>query len=438
MENRIQIVMERGHLFSINDNVSMAARIHGRITKEIVSQALEKVIRKYPIFTSTIKREENQQAFYQLYSAKRVEPVYYPYGEANHLEAYLQKEEETAFDHVNGPLLRMIVFKGEERSLFVIIGSLMLSDAKGYQQFLEELVYYMNHSEEEPEPILPRLIGNGIDLPVESSLRLKDKFTINALNREWKKSAHTFSENEYKELFTRYKRTHKKPVIMKEINVKSTKSLFAYCEERHVSVTATIITAFLAVMYNFDRFHRNNEVRTEVMLNHRKKEESATIAPLSSQVMLLKKYSQGLSFWDNVEVVHGYLKEKEKDKYRYEKLAKMKALDGTLLESIPFAAYGEYENAASKKAAHLFYEGEKEKGLGVENLGETVYKKEEEFYIDLMYFIPTAKFTEDLSVGAVTVNEKLMLCIRYDKVHYSERIIEDMVRSAVNYMWNRS
>ncbi|MDO5294965.1 MAG: hypothetical protein Q4F05_19695 [bacterium] len=441
MENRIPIVTERGHLFSINGSISMTAKIHGTVTKEGVNKALEKVVMKHQIVTSTVVREKSGEAFYQINSSKPIEPIFYPYGEVNHLTAYIQKEEGIPFDLENGPLIRLIVFKGEDRSSIVLIGHSILSDAKGYQSFLEELVYYMNHEQEQPQSMEPQTMANKIILPKVSSLKLRTRFQVNALNREWKRASHMFSSMDYEDLFIRLRKSHKEPIIIKEINTKSTSCLINNCEERKVSVTATIMTAFLAVMHNFDRFHRGKDVRAEVMEDLRDDlviPKPPVIANLSGKIYLMREYAQGLSFWDNVKVVDNYLKEKEKPKHKFETTTLTRELDGTLLESIPFSAYGGYDQAASKKAAHLFYEGEKEKGLGIENLGVVNYKKDQNLYIDSLCYIPAASLGNDLTVGAVTVNGSLILCIRYDKVHYSERIVEDMVRAAVNYMWNRT
>ncbi|MDO5521076.1 MAG: condensation domain-containing protein [bacterium] len=441
MENRIPIVTERGHLFSINSSISMTAKIHGTITKEMVSKALEKVIIRHQILTSTIVREKSGEAFYQINTSKPIEPSYFPYGEINHLAAYIQKEEGVPFDLENGPLLRLIVFKGEDRSAIVLIGHSVLSDGKGYQCFLEELVYYMNQEHEQPEAVEVQTMSQRIALPKVSSLKLATKLQLNALNREWKRAPHMFSNMDYIELFERFRKTHKAPIIIKEINAKSTGCLLHNCEERNVSVTATIMTAFFAVMHNFDRFHRGKDVRAEVTVDLRDNlviTKPPVIANLSGNVYLMREYAQGLSFWDNVKVVDNYLKEKKKPKHKLESTILAKELSGTLLESIPFSAYGGYEQPVSKKAAHLFYQGEKEKGLGIENLGVINYDQEQDVYIDSLCLIPSASLGNDLTVGAVTVNGCLSLCIRYDKVHYSERIVEDMVRAAVNYMWNRT
>ena len=85
------------------------------------------------------------------------------------------------------------------------------------------------------------------------------------------------------------------------------------------------------------------------------------------------------------------------------------------IESIMFAAYNDFEHDASKKLAELIGEKSKDKDLGISNLGRYDYNKFESIKILDLQFIGPAFPANLLTVGLITVNNKLNLCLRFNE-----------------------
>jgi hypothetical protein len=89
--------------------------------------------------------------------------------------------------------------------------------------------------------------------------------------------------------------------------------------------------------------------------------------------------------------------------------------DKDLIESIMFAAYGDFDHPVAKKLAELTGERLEDKGLGISNLGRHDFNKYENIKVVDIQFIGPAFPANLLTVGFITVNNKLNFCLRYNE-----------------------
>lgn len=440
MEQKIELTAERKELFSLSHGIALSAKVYGELEREKFELALHKTFLKYPVLTGRICFSDTGERLLTAADDRKITPLYYPYAEVTYIEKHIEKEERIPFELEKGPLCKVLVFLGEGRSVFLLIASSLLVDGSSLQTVMESIIYYLNHEEEEPEK--PESIVSWKHLSTDVKLRLGELFKINRINRMWKKKSHEFSKEEYWYHYGRYHKEHKTPVLIKEIYSRSTSSLLKNCEERDVHVEAALLTAFLAVMNTFDRTHTGKEIPIHCGIDLRQAviiKSASKVGKFDALCTLKKQYTQGLSFWDNVKMTDEYLTQRfQNKKQTLKSLLLSQKLDGLLLESLPFQAYGGFDTEAGKLALELFGEDNRERGVGLYSIKEVDYDQKEAFTIDSLDLIPPASLYNDLTIGAIIVNGKLRLCIRYDKSHYSEHLVEDMVRAAVNYMWNRS
>ena len=442
MEQRIELTAERKELFSLSHGVCLTAKVYGMLTREKFTLAFRKVLKRYPVLNSRIDFSKEGTRTLVAVEDKEIEPLYYPYGEVNYIEKQIEKEERIPFQLETGPLFKAVVFKGEERSVVLLFASTLIMDLLSMKMVVEELVKQLNdgESKEEEKPIPMVSLKEG--LMGDKRLKLMQNMKVNHLNRGWKKEGHEFTKEEYLYHYGVYHKMHKTPVVLKEIHHRSTNSLLANCEEKNVSVEAALLTAFLAAMNGVDRGHAGKEIPIHYSINLREElilPVTNVIGKLDTMTVLKRQYETGKNFWDNVQEMESYLRGCLKNKQqRLRNLMLSMKCDGGLLEGLEMQLYGGYSYEQIEKTLELFEEGRKGRGIGLYSIREVQYEKEQEFYIDSMNMIPPANLFDDLTIGAIIVNGHLRLSIRYDKNHYSERMVEDMIQTAVNYMWNRS
>ena len=108
--------------------------------------------------------------------------------------------------------------------------------------------------------------------------------------------------------------------------------------------------------------------------------------------------------------------------------------DKDLIESIMFAAYGTFENSVSKKLAELMGEKTEDKGLGVSNLGRYDFNIFEKIKIIDLQFIGPAFPANLLTVGIITINNKMNFCLRYNKGEFIESTIKILYKKAIELL----
>ncbi len=102
--------------------------------------------------------------------------------------------------------------------------------------------------------------------------------------------------------------------------------------------------------------------------------------------------------------------------------------DNDLIESVLYAAYGDFEHPVSKKMAELLGEHLENKGIGVSNLGRHDFNDYREINVQ---FIGSVSLTNLLTVDVITINRKLDLCLRYNEGEIETSTVESVVQKAI-------
>jgi len=108
--------------------------------------------------------------------------------------------------------------------------------------------------------------------------------------------------------------------------------------------------------------------------------------------------------------------------------------DEDLLESIMFVIHGDFEHPVSKKLAALIGEQTQNKGLGISNLGRHDFYGYDNFKVTDMQFIGPAFPANAATVGIITVNEKMNICVRFNGGEIKGEIIKVICEKAINLL----
>ena len=108
--------------------------------------------------------------------------------------------------------------------------------------------------------------------------------------------------------------------------------------------------------------------------------------------------------------------------------------DKDLIESVMFAAYGNSGHDVSKKLAELIGEQSENKGLGISNLGRHNLRNYKNIKIVDIQFIGPAFPANVLTVGFITVNGKLNMCLRYNEGEIKTDTVKTIYEKAVELL----
>jgi NRPS condensation-like uncharacterized protein len=348
-------------------------------------------------------------------------------------QTWYKKTDNNAFDFLQGPLIKFCVIVGEHTEI-IILGHHIIGDGIGYLNLVKDILLALDNRID----IIPQLVPQK-----REDLYFKDTILLDAgvksfafgLNEEWKQNRANFSEKEYLEFFEQYRSKYVPNLYMASIEGDSLKKLLVKGKSNGLTVNETISSAFsLAAMEILNK----DEIRLGIAANIRNElvsEPNNCMGNFVTGISTMAHYDRAKDFMSNAKTIAGLTNEQLSNvKNRHLAVHFLNEFEKDLIESTLFAAYGLFEHPASKKLAELMGERSKNKGLGISNLGRYDFKNYNTIRIIDIQFIGPAFPANLLTVGAITINNKLNLCLRYNEGETGMKTIEKIYEKAIELM----
>lgn len=408
MNETIRINTERGHLFSPDIHVGMAAKIDGEIDDARVRRAVLALCERHPLLTATIVFDEENAAYYKLNTAR---PVRITFLEGADWADWMERENRAPFDLAAGPLLRLLVLRSGGCTTFAALGHHLLGDGLSFLYLMRDLLTALDGGLDGAR-LLPPIIRGGESLPAAGRLRLLARLMVKKWNRDYRKSGKIFTRADYLSLFEAHGAAKKPGMRLFSLGADETRGVVERCRAHGVTVNEALSAAFVLA-------RKRAGVRSEqlaVSCNVRAdltEDPGESMGNFVSGIAGPVRYDDSLDFWKNARGIGDGLNEKLKNpRRRLAALALGAALDDALMDAVSFAGFGGYENAAAQKICDLICGVPADRGLGISNLGrhEMRFKT---FSLAEMWFVPPLFAMNDFIVGALTVNGRMTVCLRY-------------------------
>jgi len=406
------ILNERLYLRSPSINVCFRVIIEGIYNKNLITEALSKVIIRHHFLNCSVNIDNDNNAWI----VKNNNSINLDYYKSNEMDwqTWYQKNDNIPFNFLNGILVKYCVIVGENTEI-IILGHRILGDGIGYLNVVKDCLLSLDNKIE----LLPQLPSYEVSDKYFKNTVLLDEGVHNfacGLNEEWKNSRVKFSENDYISFFEKYRNKYKPNFFMASIENENLKKLLENSKSNGFSVNEIIVSAFsLAFMKIMDR----NEISLGVAANIRNElvsEHNNCMGNFVTGISTNINYNRQNDFISNAMEIVSKIKEPlENVKNRHMVVHFLNEFDKDLIESLMFAAYGDFEHSVSRKLAELIGEKTENKGLGISNLGRFEHNVYEKFnLIDLQFIGPS--FPENaITVGVITVNNKMNICVRFNE-----------------------
>jgi len=405
------ILNERLFLRSPSINVCFRIVIEGLFDKNKIDESFKKVSIKHPFLNSFIEIDNDNNAWLvPKNSSLSIE--YYKSDEMNWREWY-KKTDSNPFNVLQGPLVKFCVIFDKNTEI-IILGHHIIGDGIGYLNLVKDILLALDNRIE-MIPQLPPYKITGKIFKETVPLTFSVKFYANYLNKKWRKNRMRFSEKDYLAFFSQYRDKYMPNFIMAVIEGETLKNILENSKSNMLTINEIVSSAFsIAVMEVFKR----NKINLGIAVNFRNElvsEPNDCMGNFVSGVLAEVHFTPSNDFISNAGKIAAILRKQLNKENRHLAVHFLNEFDKDLIESIIFAAYGNFKHPISKKLAKLTSERKKNKDLGISNLGRHELFGYKNFGIMNIQFIEPAFPANILTIGVITVNDKMNICIQYSE-----------------------
>lgn len=419
--NKFLLQNERMHFSSPNINVCYRVIIEGVLDKMKIEDAFQKMSIRHPFLRCSLEIDgQNNAWLVEKHSSLCIEHLN---SDEMDWKTWYHNADNEPFDFQNEPLLKICVINGENTEI-VILGHHVIGDGIGYLNLVKDILLALDDQFDDL-PLIPPTKPEDRYFKETFLLDQPTKDFAQWLNNEWKKSSISFTKNDFQTFFENYRKDFIPGLYMFFLEDSDFDLLINKSKSNNLSVNEIVASAFtLAILEILNK----KEIRLGVATNIRSELVSEPVSCMGNFVSGIAEtvcYNFDSDFLSNAKIIAEKLREKLLNKKeRHLAVHFLNEFDKDLLESIMYAAYGNFEHPASKKLAELLGEQLENKGIGISNLGRHDFKNYKNISVVDLQFIGPVFPANLITVDVLTVNGKLNFCIRFN---HNEIAIESII-----------
>ena len=432
MENR-KMGYERIYFRNPNINVFIAVRITRIFTENDFTKALDLAAKRHPMVNCSIELDDMGNAWY-LPDRSKISLEYH--GNSN-TEAWLEwyeKKDAIPFDFEHGPLVKTGVFCYGNNMDIAVLGHHIIGDAYGYINLLRDILYALD-GRLDTSTLLP---PEQTVLKIKTGLGMLSRYCTKGFNQLWKKNAKIFSNEDYFSFFHAYRQNNPAGLYLNRIEGNDVTKLLAACKSNCITVNEALSTALIAAFQSVVKRYEGKRIKFGCAANIRYDLESPQpdcMGNFVTGIMVTACYDTCKSFLENAKFIGSNLRKKLKDvKSRYKVIDFLNLVDNTIIDSIFFATYGSYSNPLSKILSKVLEERTNDKCIGITNIGKLKTHQYNSFAVSDMWTICPLDPKCQLGVAVMTIEKKMLFCLRYSKADISDEMAEKVYQEALMFI----
>jgi hypothetical protein len=322
--------------------VTMAARIKGSVTEEMLRYAVSKVRQRHPNLRVRITEDGNRDPWFTSEGAGAIPVEIVPRESAKDWIKVVQASSEIPFEFETQPAIRFILVQSPTRSELIILCHHILCDGLSLAYLARDLMEHLGDPAREVD-VLPDPVPIERDnIPDDVSLNAVAKFFVNRINKKWAQEKVLFDQEDYRELTEAYWKNYTHQVLPIELSQAQTSALVDRCRSEKVTVNSALSAAFLgaqSVVQGEKPYHPSIGVAGS--LRDRLRRPAGEVMGFYAGVVRLKyKYGSHRGFWDNARSFHKKVWPLYTNKNLFNDVLTWSYLDPSLLEAIHFKKIG--------------------------------------------------------------------------------------------------
>jgi NRPS condensation-like uncharacterized protein len=429
---KIRILTERLFLRSPNINVCFKMSIAGNLDANKFQLAINDVCKRHPLLNCSIETDKEHNAWF-VQNRGSIKIEYYS-SEEMHWQDWYKRTDNIPFDLRNGPLAKICAIHCNDKIDIIVLGHHIIGDGIGYLNLAKDILLSLDTKLE----ITPQIPPLNNKFRRGGKLKFLSKIYAKKLNAEWGKNRVNFSENDYRVFFRQYRTKFVPEMYVNSIDEINLKKLMIRAKENDFTVNELLTSAFSVAMAELLNDYCDKEIRVGVAASTRNELTTEPYCCMGNYVTGIAagvKFDREKDFIANAKNISAVIRKKlTRLQERHLIVNFLNAFDTDLVESIMFAAYGNYQLPAAKKIGELIGERTDKKGLGISNLGRHEIDGYNTLRLLDMQFIGPAFPANLLSVNIITVNNRLAVCLRYTKAEIETAIVEKIYQRVVDLL----
>jgi NRPS condensation-like uncharacterized protein len=424
---------DRLYLRLPNINIGIYGKITGNVPRDRFIDAVEQVSKRHPLAKTAIGIDEENRAWF----VECKEPINIDLiadKDGIDLKSWYLQADSEPFDLERGPLLRIGVSFATDHTEIILLGHHAIGDANGYLNLLKDLLLILDGRADEKPQIPPQ--NNSIKTNMKFSML--ENLYAKHMNDTWRAKKRVFSQSEYLDMFHGFRENYPPGIFLASLRGKELTAMLSKCKELDITVNDAVTTAFTAAAQKTINNGENEQMRLAVVVSYRS--ELVHPAPdcmgnYATGIGVEAKYDYSKSFSENALRLNGMLKEKlEKHETRYQQVCYIQKLDSNYIEAIAYSSCDHYDDSETKQLGELIGFKKNRNHVGITNLGRYQPIEFNDFKLVELLFIPPVFQSTVLTVGLITLNDTLGLCLRYAKSMVSDETAERIATEAINYL----
>lgn len=437
---------ERVFLWNPNCNVSMIARIRGDISEEKLVKAMETVRHMHPLVGAKIIFDEDHNGWFSTDDVPQ--PSFKIVNRLSDSQWFeeLQQEIKTPFNLEDGPMIRFILIYSPEVSDLVIICNHSICDGMSLVYLVRDLLRsYMNH-QQKIKVLSPPNIMEFLPKQSFSLSSILARFFIHYANMQWKKRPYYFDHKDYTALQNAYWEKNMFGTVLLELKPHETKALSKSCKKSGVTIGSAVTTAFIAAHHDIVGPFIKNQKQISVpfdLRRHTNGQVGDVFCLCVGAPRFSYSYDTKKSFWENAGVLHNEI-HKRVEKLDSEGL-EVPDVDPTLMDALScFAFFEKIVPEAYVQTDNLLQFSQDKKNIAFSiakrsenmlpgtipsNLGRiNIPDRYGNLQIDQMIFLPAVSDTVPLTLGGISICDKMVFSLNYPEKDADEPLTPKMIQ----------
>jgi len=401
-------------LNSPNINVCFTAHVDRIFSETEVRCAVNRLVKRHPSLLYAIKTDGNGRKYYD--DSGEAEVHILP---ATDLLTVYKQTDSVPFDFEKS-LVKLYVLNGGNCSDIMLIGHHVIADGIGYLNLFRDTFAALDGKLSDEVFAVPE--NNGV---VGSKPGFLLSLLAAVLNIKWQKQGKLFTDEEYRLLFTEYRSKYIPQVLLRQIEGGFIYRLRENCKKQSITVNEAICTSFCRAILDTQK---RTALRVGVAASTRNNMKINVQNTLGN-------YQTGIAAMvtNYDEVAEKTRSQLNNPRIRFQAVHLISKLKRSLIESVMFAAYGDYKAQVSCRLADILGERRNDKAVGFSNLGVQDFGGYS-FTVSNEQFICPAFPQNFLTVGIMTVGDTLKFCLRYNTPEISDAEIAAIYEKAVSYL----
>jgi NRPS condensation-like uncharacterized protein len=431
--NKLPLLNERWHLGSPNINVCFRIIIEGTFNANDFEKAMNNVCKRHPLLNYTIETDNKNNTWF-VPDTGSVGIEFYNSSEMTNWQDWYKKIDDVPFNFRHGPLVKICIIFEKNQTEIIVLGHHVIGDGIAYLNLSKDILLALDNKIG-MDPQIPPMKSK---LKKKTDLGFLTRLYAQKINKEWRKNRIIFSESDYRTFFEQYREKYIPRMYSELIEGTDLDKIIQECKNHGLTVNEIITAAFAVAMVELSGHYTNKEIRLGVAANIRGELVEEPYNCMGNYVFGIVANINQISektFITNAQDTAAILRNQLKvPKNRYLAINFFNKIDKDLLEAAMFAVYGNYQIPVALKLGEIIGERSKNKGIGISNLGKHEFTKFTNLKVLDVQFIGPAFPANLLSVGIITVNNKLNICLRYNESEVATNSIKIVCERAIGLL----